>query len=216
QLIAPNDAPLAVDRADPVAVAVEGDAEIEVLFGDQPAQVLQVFRDGGIGMMVREIAVHFGIEREMFAGELGDERFERRTGGAVAGVPTDTHRFKPRAVDALQTGKYPIDVIVEDLPRLDSAGSVVPIARRRHPADRLDVLAAERAALTDHLESLVIGGIVAAGYLDAAVHLFGRGFGIIEHGRRAHADPAHIATARIKPFDQRVLEHRGTHPAIVA
>ena len=42
QLVAPDDPALAVDRADPVAVAVEGDAEIEPLVGDQRLQVGEV------------------------------------------------------------------------------------------------------------------------------------------------------------------------------
>ena len=37
QLVAPDHAALAVDRADAVAVAVEGDAEVELLVGDQRA-----------------------------------------------------------------------------------------------------------------------------------------------------------------------------------
>jgi hypothetical protein len=33
--------------------------------------------------------------------------------------------------------------------------------------------------LEDHLEAVIIGGIVAAGYLDAAIDVVERGFGII-------------------------------------
>ncbi len=35
ELVAPDHPALAVDRADPVAVAVEGEAEVELLLGDQ-------------------------------------------------------------------------------------------------------------------------------------------------------------------------------------
>jgi hypothetical protein len=47
-------AALGVDRADPVAVAVEGDAEIELLLGHRVLQVMQVLGLGRIGMVVRE------------------------------------------------------------------------------------------------------------------------------------------------------------------
>src|SRR5690606_22120991 len=130
QLIAPDDPPLAIDRTDPIAIAVEGDTEIEVLLGDEPAQIFQVLRNGRVGMMVREIAVHFGVEGEVLARELRHQRFQRRTGGTVSGIPADTQSFEPSAIDTLEASEYPFDVIVEDLARLDGAGPVVPVARR--------------------------------------------------------------------------------------
>ena len=104
---------------------------------------------------------------------------------------------------------------------MTSSVSTLPVPSSQSPAaairaDRLDVLAEERPALEHHLEAVVVGGIVAAGDLDAAVHLLGRGLGVVEHRRRPHADPAHVAAARGEPFDQRVLEHRRADPAVVA
>ena len=54
QLVAPDHAALAVDRADPVAVAVEGDAEVEALVGDQLLQVGEIGLDRRVGMVVGE------------------------------------------------------------------------------------------------------------------------------------------------------------------
>jgi hypothetical protein len=42
-----------------------------------------------------------------------------------------------------------------------------------HPAQLLDIITEERPALKYHLEAIVIGGIVAASYLNAALHIFG-------------------------------------------
>ena len=54
QLVAPDHPALAVDRADAVAVAVEGDAEVELLVGDELPSGLRDSsrpsgRDGGWG-----------------------------------------------------------------------------------------------------------------------------------------------------------------------
>ena len=42
----------------------------------------------------------------------------------------------------------------------------------RELPDLLDVFPEERPALKYHLEAIIIGGIVAAGYLNAAIQLF--------------------------------------------
>ena len=63
QLVAPDHPALAVDRADPVAVAVEGDAEIEALLGDQRLEVGEIGLVGRVGMMVGEAAVDLGVEQ---------------------------------------------------------------------------------------------------------------------------------------------------------
>ena len=54
QLVAPDHAALAVDRADPVAVAVESDPEVELLALDELLEVCEVLLDRRIGMVVRE------------------------------------------------------------------------------------------------------------------------------------------------------------------
>ena len=67
QLIAPDHPALAVHCADPVAVAVEGDAEVELPVGDQRLEVGEVGLDRRVGVMVREGAIHVGVDREMLA-----------------------------------------------------------------------------------------------------------------------------------------------------
>ena len=65
------------------------------------------------------------------------------------------------------------------------------------------------------LEAILIAGIMAAGYLNAAIDL-ARHFGEIEHGRRAKADAQHVDAAGGQPVDQRSLQHRGTEPPVIA
>ncbi len=101
----------------------------------------------------------------MLTREQLDQLLDHRAGGAVAGIPSDAIGAAGIARD------QPADVEVLDLGVADRAGAVLPVALGRHPADRLDVLAEKRTVLEHHLEAVVIGGIMAAGYLYAAVHL---------------------------------------------
>ena len=58
QLVAPEDAPPAVDDADAVGVAVQADAQVGPGLLHLGDQVLQVLDHGGVGMVVGEAAVH--------------------------------------------------------------------------------------------------------------------------------------------------------------
>src|SRR5262249_11453821 len=51
-LVGPEYAPGSVDGTDAVAVAVEGNAKIAALLGDGGADLREIFRHGGIRMMV--------------------------------------------------------------------------------------------------------------------------------------------------------------------
>ena len=68
QLVAPDHPPFAVNRADAVAVAVEGDAEVELLVGDELLKVGEVLLDRRIGVVVGEGAVDLGEDHVMLAG----------------------------------------------------------------------------------------------------------------------------------------------------
>ena len=83
QLVAPDHAAFTVDRADPVSVTIESDAEIEILLGDHCAQIGQILLDRGIGMMIGEGTIDLRIQNVMFAGQLLDEFFERRASSAI-------------------------------------------------------------------------------------------------------------------------------------
>ena len=92
-----------------------------------------------------------------------------------------------------------------------STSSIVPLPSVQWPAAaRLPMpwisCAEHRAALQQQLEAVVVGRVVAAGDLDAAVdvEIVGRE---IEHRRGAHADLHDVDAALGEAADQRGLEH---------
>src|SRR3546814_3827227 len=107
-------------------------------------------------MMVGEIAVHFGEKQMMLTRQQLGELLDHGSGGAIAGIPTDT---KGSAVKILQ---QPLDIPVHDVDAFRSRSAFVPVAFGRHPAQFLDVSAEEGSVLKDHFEAVVIGGIMAA------------------------------------------------------
>src|SRR5512138_3096101 len=74
ELVAPEDVPLLVDRADAIGVAVVGDPDVRLRLEHLRLQVLEVLLDGGIRVVVREPAVHLDEERH----DLDPERLEER------------------------------------------------------------------------------------------------------------------------------------------
>ena len=171
QLIAPNHPAFTIDRADPVAVAVESHSEIEVLLGDERAQIRQIRLDRRIGMMIGKSAVDIGEKKVVLARQLRGEHFERGSGSAIARVPADLEIRERSRVDIAKAHQQALDILAQNLAALDAARAFVPVARRGHFAQFLDIRAEKRTALKDHLEAVVIGGIVAAGYLNAAIHI---------------------------------------------
>src|SRR3546814_5265209 len=77
-------AALPVDRADPIAVAVESQSKIEAFVRDEPLQVGQILLFGGIGMMIGEMTVHLGEDRMVLTRQQLHELLDHRAGGAVA------------------------------------------------------------------------------------------------------------------------------------
>ncbi len=170
-----------------VAIAVERDAEVEVLLRDETLRILEVFRHRGIGVVVGERPVDFRIEREVLARQSSDQLSARGR------QPRYLHPSRSAANPAgvgypVESGHQPVDVGVEHLQGFDFSGAVAPGALGGQPADSLDILAEERAALEHHLETVVIRRVMAAGDLDTAIHFLGRSFGVVEHRRRAQAD----------------------------
>src|SRR4030095_1493013 len=78
-------APLAVYRPNAVGVAIEGDAEVELLIGDERLQVREIGFDGRVRMVVREPAVDFGEDGEMLARKLPHKLLEHGPAGALRG-----------------------------------------------------------------------------------------------------------------------------------
>ena len=87
QLIAEQDAALAVDHADPIAVAIEGDAELRAFGADRADQCGEVLRHGRVGVMVGEIAVDLGEQQRVAPRQPRGERLQHFARGAIAGIP---------------------------------------------------------------------------------------------------------------------------------
>src|SRR3546814_5743626 len=88
----PDHPPLTINRADSVAVAVKGNPKVQFFFRDKGLQIGQVLFFGRVGMMVGEIAVHFGEKQMMLTRQQLGELLDHGSGGAIAGIPTDTKR----------------------------------------------------------------------------------------------------------------------------
>ena len=123
--------------------------------------------------MIWKIAIDFGKQRIMLARKQLHQPFYHRPGGTIARIPTDAERFVRRSFGNAR------DIAVDDIERGSTTRPLGPIARCRHRTELLDVRAEERTSLEDHLEAIIIGGVVAAGYLDAAINILQNGFGII-------------------------------------
>jgi len=123
--------------------------------------------------MVRESPIHFSEEQMVFARKILRQEFKGGAGGPITRVPTDPQRGEDSAVDSGQPFEHPGDIGCQDFAPFMGPLPFGPVASSSHPAELLDIVAKERAAKKYHLEAIVIGGIVAASYLNAALHILG-------------------------------------------
>jgi hypothetical protein len=65
QLVAPENAAARVDDADAIAVAVKGDAEFAAVVAHRLLELNEIFRNGRVGVMGREISVDFRIDEDV-------------------------------------------------------------------------------------------------------------------------------------------------------
>ena len=206
-LVAPHGSPAPVDRADPVAVAVERDPEVEAFLDHDALQVGEVRLLGRIGMMMREVAVDLGVEQPVLAGQQRREPLDRRPRRAASRIPGD-------AVRAAGVARKQVpDIGVEHVRLLDRAVAVRPIARRRRFGERANVFAEEGAVAEHEFEAVLVLGIVAPGHLDARIDLQRR-LGPIEHRRRPDPDPHYVHARGAQSGDQRRFEHRRREPPV--
>ena len=92
--IGPDDLAGLGHHAQPVAVAIKGQADLAVGLGQTADQVLKIFGMRRIGMMVGEVAIDLGEKLGHFAAERLEELRRKRTGHAVAAVDRDLHRAR--------------------------------------------------------------------------------------------------------------------------
>ena len=173
QLVAPDDPALPVNRSDSVTVTVECHSEIEVSFGDKLSKIDEVLFIGRVRMMIRKLTIDFHKQKVMLTRQQLRQFFNRRSRRAVSSVPADAKSFR-----GCRFG-YAGNILVKDIMMFVNTSSFRPIPCRRHRAELLDIAAKKWRTHKYHLEAVVIGGVMAAGYLYAAVHVIKRCLGII-------------------------------------
>ncbi|KAG0935060.1 hypothetical protein G6F31_015990 [Rhizopus arrhizus] len=179
------------DHAQAVAVPVEGQAQFAVGFRDALDQVLQVLGLGGVGVVIGEGAVDLAEQFRDLAAQRPEQLGRDRAGDAVAAVDRDLHGA--RQFDA---GRHARDVGRD---QIQLAAHSCALGRRlggavHRSAQGLDVIAVQGAPTYHHLETVVLGRIVAArdGHARAALHDVG---GEIDQGGGNHPDIQRIHAA---------------------
>ncbi len=198
-LVAVDDPSPAVDDADAVTIAVEGDTDLGPVLRDGGDEMLEVLGQGRVGMVVGEAPVDLREEAAMPARQPVGQRLHGGAGGAVAGVPDDAER--PGAVIVLEQARH---VALEDVDLLEAAGAARHVPCGGAPADLLDAVAEEGARPEHHLEAVVRRRVVRAGDLDAPrrPELVNA---VVEHRRRARGRyggrrrPPHAPPRRRRP-----------------
>ena len=180
QLIAEHRLPALIDRANAVAVAIEGDAELRLLLLHGRLEVVEVLEHRGIGMVMRKRPVGLREQRHNAGTQLpqcldGDE-----TGHAIATIDDDLEAPGERRIplhDRFAVGGEQVAVRLHG-----AAGFRRHLAGVDHLIEALDVVAEHGVMREHHLEAVELRRIVRAGDLDAAVHrqCFGRK---VERGR---------------------------------
>ncbi len=209
-LVAEHDPALAVDHADPVAVAVEADAELVAAGGDLVDQGFQIVRLGRVGVVVGEVAVDLREQAFVPAGQAGGQRLHGRAGGPVAGVPD--HRERAVAVKVLD---QPVEIGRE---HVDPGLPALPFGVGAGPGDLPDLLdlgAVERLGAQHHLEAVIVRRVVRAGDLQAAVGAQVM-HGEVHHRRRPHADLQDLQPGRHEAGAGGGGELGRAQPAVIA
>ena len=196
--------------AEPVAVAVESEAELGVAGFQRPDQLDQILGLRRIGMVVGEAPVHLAVELGHFAAQAPVEPRREHAGDAVAAVDREVHA--PRE---LHVPGDALDIGVKHVRFAALARAGLEIAALDARAQRLDLIAVERFAGDHHLQAVVLGRVVAAAHGDAAAaaQVMRREVG---NGRRRHADIDHVGARAGDAFGQRRDQLGARQPAVAA
>ena len=189
QLVTPQDAALPVDHADPVAIAIQRDAEVGLVLGHRLHQLFQIFRHGRVGMMIRESAVHLDIQQHMAGGQAHADFIHQRAAGAITAVPDDLQLLAFAIV-----AHHPVGIFLHDVMPADRARAALEIATGRQGAQALNIVTEERIVPQHHLETVIIRGVVRPGQHNPAIGMQVID-GEIQHRRRPHADAPDIDAA---------------------
>src|SRR6266702_53327 len=207
--IAPEDVPLLVDRADPVGVAVVGDAQVGLHLPHLPLQRLEVLLDGRVGVVVRKAPVHLDEERDHLEAQRREERHRHDPARPVAGVDHHLEATAAQPEVLLHVGA----VAPDDLVLLDLALPALEAARRDEPPQLLDPLAVQRRLADGDLEAVVLGRVVRARDHAQPIHrqrLGGEG----GERRRHHPDVDDVDAGLVQPRHRLAREALTGQPAV--
>ena len=154
-LIAPENAPLCIDRPDPVAITIEGEPKIASFGSDHFLQLLETFRQRRIGMMIGEHPVDLFVQQNMFTRQNFCQGCHGVTRRPVARIPGHLQLFAAVVI----LGK-PRDVIIEDrrFNRLSVTARIRAFAG--NGPQTTDIVAIKRPLAHHHLEAVIFGRIV--------------------------------------------------------
>ena len=206
EFVPPDDPPGGIDRSDPVAVSVEGDAGLGASFLDAGDEDLEVGRYGGVRVMVGIGAVGFA-EELVHLGADGSEG-SRRDGPAGAVSRVEDHLDGP---GKRQIPRDALDIGGLDLHLLEDARGCrrVQAAPVDDSANFLNLIAVNGLVAAGNLEAVEFGGIVAPGDLDASGNIE-----VVRRERKAgsgsHPDSDDMTAGRAKALAERfVVAGRG-------
>ena len=199
------------DDAQTVGIAVKSQADFCIAVFQRGNQILQVFRFGRVGMVVRESAVHLAEQFDYFVAQRAVERACKRAAHAVAGVDDDFHRAFEFDVSDDVVAVFCGNIFCGNAAFGCRLGEAVGFDGGQ---EFLNDRTGQRVAAEHHFEAVVIGRVVAAGNHYAAAAAFVDG-GIVEHRGGNHADVEHVDTAVGKAALD-VLHQLGAADATVA
>ena len=196
------------DDAQPVTVAVKGQAQFGITGLQCGDQVVQILRLARVGVVVGEIAVHFAEQLGYLAANRAQNGRGRCARHAIAAI--DNNLDRPRQLDVADDAR---------LIRLHHIGRLAQATRFERPAfglhglaQVLDVVAINGATRQHHFEAVVVFGVVAASHLDAAT---AQRVGCeVQHGRGDHADIDDGDARVLQPGHQCLGQSGATQPAI--
>ena len=159
--------PLFVDCPDSIRVAVVCNPDVRAMVLHGLNEILEVFDDGGIRMMVGETAVEVVIQSRDATAQLLQNVFRHQTRGAVSAIEYDVHSL------SIDTGKVFLEIT--QVGRDDRGRGHGSRSGRIRPGldqtlEFLNVFAIQRRFIQTHFEAVVFGRIVAPGDHHASVN----------------------------------------------
>ena len=117
------------------------------------------------------MAVELFEQADMLNCEPRDAALDRGADGARSNIPADPQPHQRGQLNHATPVHEALGISPEDFALLAFSAPYVPLNRRSHPIEREDVRAEHRAAAHFHVEAIVIGGVMAAGYVNALLHV---------------------------------------------